>query len=127
MNVENDWTDDEIEAIVDNGEFVFENFWEAGGSSIGLDANVVIKYEDLYYACPSTGELLGPYNTLDEALKVTQMTWLWESAKHVTCTEFSSEQLVERLVYFGVSDITLAINGERWQVSPGGTFRKLSG
>jgi hypothetical protein len=126
MNVENDWTDDEIEEIVDNGEFVFENFWEASGSSVGIDANVVIKYEDQYFACPSTGELFGPYNTLDDALDVTEMTWLWENAKYVTCTELSAGQLADRLDYFGSSDITVSINGERWQASPGGTFEKLS-
>ena len=126
MNIENNWTDDEIEEIVDNGEFVFENFWKADSSSIGIDANVVIKYEDQYYACPSTGELFGPYDTLDEALKVTEMTWLWESAKTITCTELRSEQLVERLNYFGVKDITLEINGEQWQVSAGGEFKRIA-
>jgi hypothetical protein len=94
---------------------------------VGLDAESIIKYQDCYYACPSSGEFFGPFDTLDEALEAGEATWVSATGVAVESNELGVEQLVQKLYYTGDRDLQLKINGEMWQVTTTGEFKRLDG
>jgi hypothetical protein len=120
-------TEDEIEEIIDDGELVFENYWESDIPGAGIDAESIIKFRNCYYACPSSGEFYGPYDTLDEALAAGEATWFGETSVAIESSELSAEQLTQKLNYIGNRDLLLKINGETWQVTAAGEFKRVTG
>ncbi len=126
MDIKQNLTDDQIEEIIDNGEAVFENYWETDNPGAGADAERVIKFKGRYYACPSDDDVSGPYDTLEKALDATDFAWLNDTTVEIQSSELSADQIVQRLTYEGDGDHQLEINGEPWLATATGEFKRIA-
>lgn len=112
------------EEIIDKGEVVYSLFWDSGAPGPGAEYETIYRFQDKYYPILSYEEDTIPYETIEAALEASELTLITEATQEIETTEIAAAQLVQMLRYEGDKNISIAINGENWLVSPDGKFQK---
>ena len=113
------------EEIAKNGEAVYGVYWDSGAPGAGADWETVYKYKGKYYLWLTFDDEHGPYDTLLEALEVSELLSVTDATVSVTCTEIPTEELVRKLTYLGDTGLTITVNEEEWQVTGDGEFMRI--
>lgn len=103
--------------IVRYGEVVFSVFWDSGAPGAGADYELIFRWRDSYAVCLSFDEPQGPYNSLGQAVKATELNRVTEATASIDSRELSSEQIAKMLRYIGDPPFGLRINGAIWLVN----------
>jgi hypothetical protein len=113
------------EMIFEEGQKVYDLYWDSGGSGAGADSEVVYKFRDRYWTYSLVDEgFSGPFDTLAQALE-GDFLYVTEATEIITCEELTAAQLAKKLTYFGEPGHILEINGEEWKAGRDGRFRKV--
>jgi len=102
--------------IIRFGEVVYCLFWDSGAPGPGAEYESVFKWRDSYAVCLSFDEPKGPYNSLTQAVKATELNHITEATVSIDSQELDSEQIAKMLRCPGEPPFGLRINGETWLV-----------
>jgi len=110
-----DFHDDEtfLDVLTEEGEVVFTHEWDSGGPGIGGGVECIYELAGrFYYPCEHCPDMIGPYDSLNEAVESDQLltvnsaTKVIESSYHddeelVSMADTESLQRYDRSEYFG--------------------------
>lgn len=97
------------------GESVFTLIWGRGGYSNGVDS---VYSLGPYYFCDVSEGTFGPFRTLLDALKFSEMTVVTSATESIECTEIEADELVKILSFYDLEiGFQLIINGEVWKLN----------
>ncbi len=110
--------------IVQYGKIVYEVFWDSGAPGAGADWECIYKWRDRYAVGLSFDEPLGPFDTLSEAIRASELNMVTSATVHISSSELTAEQIARILKPNVDPPFTLRINDKIWRLSQGGKFIK---
>ena len=88
------------------------------------DIFLIVKYKNLYLNDGDEG-VSGPFTSFEEAL-ANGYNFITEAAIEITCTELSSDELVDRLDFEILSkDFKVKINDQTWKLNDSGRLERI--
>lgn len=99
--------------ITRQGEVVLSYYWDSGGPGAGAGVEQVFCLEG-YYAVASEYEgLLGPFDSLIQAIEETKILSIGDSGERIECASLSVAQIIDLLqMYCSGKEPILHINGQ---------------
>jgi hypothetical protein len=130
-NFENDEEDEEelLEEICENGEPVFSMFWDSGAPTPGADCKTVYCCKVNYAVSSSSEGLLGPYDSLEVALRENDGLLMVTSStpRASTVNPCRARRIATMLWSEADEPLTLKINGETTEIRERGRLPKGNG
>jgi len=119
--------DEELgERISEQGERVFWLYWDSGAPGIGAGADSIYKFKNQYWNYSFDNELVGPFDSLDEAMQWPDFLGVTGATECIYCSEFTAPEVASRLeIYDAESGHRVQINDEEWEVSPDGRLERV--
>ena len=106
MSTDKTWTDEDWANLSDEdlfeldipneGEGVYNLYWDSGGPFAGANNEWIYKFRGAYFRDTTQSSLEGPFKSLDEALEDTFLQ-LGPAVESIWCSELSAEELTWRL------------------------------
>lgn len=112
------------DTIIEQGEEVYQLFWDSGGPGAGADSECIYRYMGKYYPILSFDDDTQPYGTLEEALIESEINSITDAVEEIRSTELATSELVNILKFIGEDARNILINGETWYVSTAGLERR---
>jgi len=113
--------------ILEQGEVVFRLSWTPDDSGAVAGDECIYRFEGLYFAFSSYGDLLGPYPTILDLLKKEEFPWVTSETKAITCPELQTWDLAAHLrTCPGAQVAEFTINNERHFLLPDGELYDLA-
>jgi len=118
--------DDKIDPrkIIRFGKIVYSVFWDSGGPGAGADFEFIYKWRDRYAVGLSFDEPQGPYQSLSEAIRASDLNLVTSATVSISSSELTAEQIAEILKPNEDPPFALRINEEIWRLSQAGKFIK---
>ncbi len=108
------------EWVYEEGEKVFDLYWDSGGPGAGADNEIIYLWHDLYWLGDSTLGLCGPYESFEEALEENELLTITSATESIPCDEMSTEALLKRIVVTGSEpDQKIKLNYEEFVIVDG--------
>ena len=109
--------------VVELGETVYRLDWTGMYSGVML----IVRLGNSYFSDLEQGPVLGPFSTLIDAIKGSELDYFSEATESIECTELDSKTLAsllktdERIE----SGFKLFLNSEEWELNEDGTLKKI--
>jgi len=114
----------DLESDNPQSELVWHLAWDTGSPGAGADAERVYRLDGKYYYCSSSGDELGPFDSLQEPLLDNQLLEVTSTIVSVDCPELSAEEIAKMLVPVELNyGHELSINAQIWLFCEPGVFR----
>lgn len=111
------------EYIYDKGRMVFSYLWDSGGPGAGAGAATVYEVHGMYVMGADDVGLIGPFDSVDEALKSffdggARSIGVNGATTHISCETWTDEELIRRLDFWPDADQgSIEINGRAWRLT----------
>ena len=108
--------------LLHQGDYVFNLTWE--GMTGGVSS--IVRLGNTYYYDEDSG-VFGPFSSLREALRWSEMDTLNPATTSIECSEMDSETIAGMLLpspYKDEPSFSFEINGEEWEVDEQGTLKR---
>ena len=113
-----------LEEICENGEPVFCMFWGSGAPGAGADCEIVYYWNGSYAVSSSSEDLLGPYDSLNAALRENDgLLRVTPATERIECESMSGKAIAAMLRSEADKPLTFKINGEKWKYERASGFR----
>jgi hypothetical protein len=112
------------ERIVAKGAVVYSHAYDRGDGRAGCDR--VHQLGAQFAVCTLDDGVVGPFDTLEEALEEADLTFVSEFATEITAPALSAEEVAAML--YSEPDVdghVFRINGEDWEYRKTGGFRRF--
>ena len=114
------------ERLVNDGKSVYSIWWDSGNPGSGAGVESVYKLNGAYFVLiESESYPMGPYSTLLEAIKCTELDFIMSAVTDIDCTEMSDIQLAPELRSPNEEGYEVLINKERWMLDATGSFYQI--
>ncbi len=115
----------DYDTVIEEGELVYSIAWDSGGPGAGADAECVFRLGSRYAVVLSfEDDPSGPYFTLVDAVKATELDWVTDATTEVTSTKLSAAEIAAMLRCEEAPSFSIHINAENWRLDQDGKFRR---
>ncbi len=114
------WVEVLTDIIFEKGKQVFVHEWDSGGPGAGAGAEVIYRFQDLYWPYSEVEGIYGPTETLEEAMESGDFLKVTSATTAISCKEIRATKLAKMLVLATDDDaaVELRLNGETWRLKP---------
>lgn len=114
----------DLESDDPQSELVWCVAWDSGAPGGGAGVERVYRLDGTYYYCSSSGDDLGPFDSLQKTLLDNELIRVTDTIVSVDCPELSAEEIAKMLVPDELNyGYELSINDESWAFCEPGVFR----
>jgi len=114
------------EKLLDRGRCVFIRMWDSGGPGAGAGDETVYRYRGKYWAVPSYGAIAGPFDSLSEALRNTEVAIVTGATESIDCGALTAEEICKCMPATDLMEPRIVeVNEEEWVFAPGRRFGRL--
>ena len=103
--------------LIESGNLVYEVEWDADNLGSGWGSEYVYSSSKGYFVYSETEWWLGPFETVQQALEITELNFLTGALINVNSTELSDEELKTILVSPLEEGFLFKLNGNPWTVN----------
>jgi hypothetical protein len=101
------------EVLLPEGDVVFRKTWDSGGPFAGAQHEMVLKWQEVYWVRDSYDGIIGPYETLKDALRSSEgLTAVTGATTELLCSELSRVELRKFLRIYLDEPVQFEWNGQ---------------
>ena len=105
--------------IIKRGEVVLSYYWDSGGPGAGAGVEQIFCFEGCYAVASEYEGLLGPFDSLIQAIEETKILSIGDSGERIECASLSVAQIIDLLhMYCSGNEPILLINGQTCEFDP---------